>query len=57
MDVEVVFLLFQTLPVTCCKLTNKNAAEENPGLAIALNYTRCANKEDGFYHSSVGDIS
>lgn len=57
MDAKVVFLLFQTLPITCCKLTNKNAAEENPGLALALNITRCENMENDFYHSAVSDIS
>lgn len=41
---------FGKLPVSCCVLTNKAAAEEKPSSAVAKNETLCSSETPSYYH-------
>lgn len=42
----------QTFPTTCCVLSNKNAALEEPSTAAPTNKARCFSTDDTFYHKT-----
>jgi len=48
--IHCIVISFQSFPTTCCELSNKDAAMEEPSTAAPKNKIECFAKTDTFYH-------